>query len=84
MEWVEHVARMGEMRNSYKILVGKLEEKRRLERPRCRWKDNIRMDLTEIGWEVLDWMQLVWNRDQQRALVNTVMTIGFHKRRGIF
>jgi len=52
--WGEHVARMGEMRNAYKILVGKLEGKRPLGRPGHRWKDNIRMDLKEKGWKVVD------------------------------
>jgi hypothetical protein len=47
----EHVARKGEMRNTYKILVGKTEEKRQLRRTRCRWEDNIRMKLRGTGWE---------------------------------
>jgi hypothetical protein len=53
--------------------VGKPEEKRPLGRPRCRWKDNIRMDLREIGWSGMDWMDLVQDRDQWRAFGNTVM-----------
>jgi hypothetical protein len=51
---MEHVACMGEMRNAYKILVRKSEGKRPFGRPRPRWEDNIRMDLTEIWWEVVD------------------------------
>jgi hypothetical protein len=51
-------------RNSYKILVGKPEEKRPLGRPRCRWEDNIEMDLTEIGWGGMGWINLVQDRDQ--------------------
>jgi hypothetical protein len=49
MIWAGHVARMGEMRNSYKILVGRLDEKSPLGRPKSRWKDNITMDYKEIG-----------------------------------
>jgi hypothetical protein len=60
---VGNVARMGEMRNTYQIFVGKPERKRPLRRPRCRWEDNIRMDLREIEWEV-DWIHLVQDRDQ--------------------
>jgi hypothetical protein len=52
--WVEHVARIGEMRNAYNILVGKPEGKRLLGRPRRRWDGNIRMCLRETGWEVVD------------------------------
>jgi hypothetical protein len=51
MRWTEHVARMGEKRNAYRILVGKPEGKRPLRRPRRRWVDNIKMDLREIGWD---------------------------------
>jgi hypothetical protein len=74
---------MGEMRNLYKILVGKPEDKRPLRRPRHRWED-IRMYLKEIGWEGVDWMHLAQDRDQWRAVVNTVMNFGFHKRRWNF
>jgi len=49
---------MGEMRNAYIILVGKPEGKKPLRRPRCRWEDNIRIDVREIGWEGVDWMHL--------------------------
>jgi hypothetical protein len=62
--------RMGEMRNAYKILVGKSEWGTLLWRPRHRCKDNIRMNLREIGWEIVDWMHLAQNRDQWRAYVN--------------
>jgi hypothetical protein len=51
--------------------------KRPLGRPRHRWKDNIRMDLREMGWEVLDWMDLVQDRDQWQALMSTVIDLGF-------
>ncbi|PNF14331.1 hypothetical protein B7P43_G06031 [Cryptotermes secundus] len=62
---------MGETRNAYKILVGKPEGKRPQGRPRRRWVDNIRVDLREIGWDGMDWIDLVQDRDQWRALVNT-------------
>jgi hypothetical protein len=54
MIWAGHVARMLEKRNSYRLLVGKVEGKRPLGRPRCRWVDNIRMDLGEVGWGDVD------------------------------
>jgi hypothetical protein len=66
---------MGEKRNTYKILVGKPERKRPLGRPRCRWVDNIKMDLREIGCDGVDWIVLAQYRDQWRALVNAVMNI---------
>jgi hypothetical protein len=67
----------GETRNAYKDLVGKLEGKRLLGRRRRRWEDNIRMDLTEIGWEGLGWIHLAQDGDQWRTLVNTVMNLRF-------
>jgi hypothetical protein len=51
---------MGDKRNAYRILVGKPECKRPLGRPRRRWMDNIKMDLTEIGWDGMDWIGLIW------------------------
>jgi hypothetical protein len=66
---------MGEKRNAYRILVGNLEGKRPLGRPRRRWVDNIKMDLGEIGWDGWDWIELAQDRDQWRALVNTVMNL---------
>jgi hypothetical protein len=55
------------------LLVAKPEMRRPLGRPRRRWYDNIRMDLREIGWEIVDWMHLAQDRDHWLALVNTVM-----------
>jgi hypothetical protein len=66
---------MGEKRNAYRILVGKLEGNRPLGRPRRRWEDNIKRDLREIGWGCMDWIHLPQNRDQWKALVNTVMNL---------
>jgi hypothetical protein len=66
---------MGETRNVYRILVGKPEGERPLGRPRRRWVDNIKMDLRETGWDGMDWIKLAQDRDQWRALVNTVMNL---------
>jgi hypothetical protein len=74
MRWAGHVAE-GEKKNGYRILVEKPEGKRPLGRPRCRWVDNIRMDLTEVGWGGMDWLDLDQDRDQWRASVNTVMNL---------
>jgi hypothetical protein len=68
---------MGEMRNTYSILVGKLEGKRPLGRPRHRWEDNIRMDVREIGWECVIWVHVVQDKEWLWALVNTVMNLWF-------
>jgi hypothetical protein len=73
MRCAGHVARMGEMKNSYNILVGKPEGKRSFGRPRRRWEDNIGMDFWEVGWERVDWMHLAQDGDWWRAVVNTVM-----------
>jgi hypothetical protein len=64
MRWVGHVAHVGEMRNSYNILVEKHDGKSPLGRPRRRQENNIRMDLREIGWKGVDWIHLVQDRDQ--------------------
>jgi hypothetical protein len=75
MRWAWHVARIGEKCNAYRILVGKPEGKRPLGRPRCRWVDNIKMILREIGWGGMEWIDLVQDGCQWRALVNTVMNL---------
>ena len=67
------MARMGEGRGVYRVLVGKPEGKRPLGRPRRRWEDNIKMDLQEVGGGGGDLMELAQDRDRWRALVNTVM-----------
>jgi hypothetical protein len=65
----------GEERNVYMVLMGKPEGKRPLGRPRYRWEDGIRMDLREIGWGSVEWIQLAQNTDRWRVLVNTVMNL---------
>jgi hypothetical protein len=75
MRWAGHVARMGETRDAYRILVGKPKGKRPLGRPRRRWVNNIKMDFREIGWDGMDLIELAQDRDQWRALVNTVMNL---------
>ena len=75
MRWAGHVARMGEEREVYRILVGKPEGKRPLGRPRLRWMDNIRMDLQEVGCGYMDWIGLAQDRDRWRTLVSAVMNL---------
>jgi hypothetical protein len=75
MRWGGHVARMGEKTNANGLLVGKPEGKRPLGRPRHRWMDNIKMNLREIGWDGMDWIDLAQDRDQWRALVNMAMNL---------
>jgi hypothetical protein len=75
MRWAGHVARMGEGRNACRVLVGKPQGKRPLERPRRRWEDGIKMDLREIGWGGVEWIHLAQGRDRWRAVVSAVMNI---------
>jgi len=75
MRWVGHVARTGEKRGSYRVLVRKPEGKRPLEKPRRRWEDNIKMDFQEVGCGGMDWIELVQDRDRWRACVSTVMNL---------
>jgi hypothetical protein len=74
MRWAGHVARMGENRGAYKILVGRPEGRRPLGRPRHRWEDNIEKDLQEVGWG-MDWIELAQDRDRWRTAVNAVMNL---------
>jgi hypothetical protein len=71
---------MGERRYAYRILVGRPEGKRPLDRPKHRWEDNIKMDPEEVGWS-MDWIELAQDRDRRHALVNAVMNLQFHKMR---
>jgi hypothetical protein len=66
---------MREKRNAYRLLVGNLEKKRPLGRPRCRWEDNIRMDLGEVGWCNVNWVGLAQDKNRWRALVNSVLNL---------
>ena len=75
MRWARHVARMGERRGVYRVLVGKPEGKRTLRRPKRRWEDNIKMDLQEVGCGGMDWIELAQDRDRWWALVSTVMNL---------
>jgi hypothetical protein len=75
MRWAGHVARMGKKRNVYRLLVGKPDGKRPLRRPRRRWIGNIKLDLLEIGLNVVDWIGLTQGRYSWRALVNSVMNL---------
>jgi hypothetical protein len=78
MKWAGYVACMGTKRNAYGISVGKPEEKRR------RRKDNIRMDLRDVGWSDIYWINLAQDRDQWKALVNTVSNMRFARNVGKF
>jgi hypothetical protein len=82
MKWAGRVARMGEKRNAYRLLVGKSEGKRPLGRPSRRWMDNIRMDLREMGCGDVDGSGLAQVRDNWRGFVNSVMNLQFHKMLG--
>jgi hypothetical protein len=73
--WAGHVACMGEERGVYRVLVGKLEDKRPQGRPRCRWEDNIKMDLSEIWINGTNWIHLAQDTVQWRAFLNTAMNL---------
>ncbi|KAJ4434425.1 hypothetical protein ANN_22987 [Periplaneta americana] len=75
LKWAGHVARMGESRNAYRVLVGRPEGKRPLGRPRRRWEDNIKMDLREVGCDDRDWINLAQDRDRWRAYVRAAMNL---------
>jgi hypothetical protein len=74
MRWARHVARMGEGRGVYRVMVGKHEGKRPMGRPRRRWEDNM-MDLQEVGCVGMYWIELAQDRDRWRALVNAIMNL---------
>jgi hypothetical protein len=75
MRWAGHVARMGEGRSVYRVLIGRPQGKRPLGRPRRRWEDNIKLDLREIGIDEANWIKLAQDMVQLRACVNTVMNL---------
>jgi hypothetical protein len=66
---------MGEGRGAYRILVGRPEGKRPLERPRHRWEDNIKMDLQEVEWGCMDWIDMAQDKNRWQAVVNVVMNL---------
>ena len=72
MRWAGHVARVGERKGVYRVLVGKPEGKRPLGRPRHRWEDNIKVGLQELG---MDWIKLAQDRDRWQALVNVITNL---------
>jgi len=75
MSWAGHVARKGEERGVYRVLVGKPERKKPLGRPRPRWVDNIKTDLQEVGYGYMDWFGLAQDRDRWRTLLSAVMNL---------
>jgi hypothetical protein len=75
MRWMEHVVRIGEKRNAYRLLVRKSGRKRLLGRPRFRWLDNIKMNLVRIGWGGMDWIGLAQDREKGSAFVSMRMTL---------
>jgi hypothetical protein len=75
IKWVGHVARMGEKRNAYRLLVGKPEGRRPVGRPRRRWVDNIKMDRVEVEWGDVNRIGLAQDRDRWRALANSELDL---------
>ncbi|KAJ4433926.1 hypothetical protein ANN_16241 [Periplaneta americana] len=75
LRWAGHVARMGESRNAYRVLVGRPEGKRPLGRPRRRWKYNIKMDLREVEYDGREWINFAQDREQWRAYVRAAMNL---------
>jgi hypothetical protein len=75
MRWEGHVARFGERKGVYRVLVGKPEGNRPLGRPRRKWVDNIRMDLQELGCWGMDWIELAQDRSRCWVLVNAIMNL---------
>ena len=75
MRWAGQVVRMGERRVVYRLMVEKPEGKRPLGRPRCRWEDNIKIDLQEVVCGFMEWIELAQDRDRWRALVSVVMNL---------
>jgi hypothetical protein len=83
MRWAGDVARMGEGRGVYRVLVGRSEGKRPLERPRRMWEDNIKTNLREIGIDGANWIRLAQDRVQWQSFVNTVMNLRVPQRKQV-
>jgi hypothetical protein len=77
MRWAGHVERIGEGKNLYRVLMGKPEAERPIERPRRRQEDGIKMNLREIGWGGVEWIHLAQKRNRWRAFVNAVTNLRF-------
>jgi hypothetical protein len=75
MRWAGHVARIGEGRDAYRILVGRPEARKHLEDTGLSWKDDIKMDLQEVGWGGMDWIDMAQDRDRWWAVVSAVMNL---------
>jgi hypothetical protein len=75
---------MGDGRGAYRILVGRPEGRRPLGRPRCRWEDDIKMDLQEVGWGDIDWIELAEDRDRWWTLLNVIMNLQVPQNAGNF
>jgi len=75
ISWVVHIVVMGERRGVHKILVGKPEGNRQLGGPKCRWADNIKIEVQEVGYGGMEWVELIQDRDRWGALVNAVMNL---------
>jgi hypothetical protein len=75
MRWAGHVAYMGDGRGAYRVLVRRREGKRPIGRPRRRWEDNIEIDLQEVGWRGVNWIDLARHRDRWQVFVNVVMNV---------
>jgi len=84
IRWAGNVARMGDRRGTYRVLVGRPEGRRPLGRPRRRWEDNIKVDLHEVGWGGMDWIDLAQDKDTWRALVIIVMNVWASKNTETF
>jgi hypothetical protein len=84
MRWAGHVARMGEVRGAYKILVGRPQGRRQLGRPRRSWEDNMKIDLGKIWFGDVDWIHLAQDMDKWQALVNNVMSLRVPQNAGNF
>jgi hypothetical protein len=81
MGWDGHVARAGERKGVYVVLVGKLEGERPLGRSGRRWEDNIKIDPEEVCWQCVGWIDLARDRDMWQAFVNTVVKLGYREMR---